>query len=145
MKPTRRTVLLAGAGAAAALLPSLPAAAAPKAAAALQPYASYWYPDSLPPGTPGTGITWRGLKAWRATDDPDLAFNAASVPLAARFTPTPANATARTGQARIQSLRPSAPRRATPRRARPPPTTTPSPTGRTSTNWSSGAAPPAKG
>ncbi|GAA4008175.1 endo-beta-N-acetylglucosaminidase [Streptomyces plumbiresistens] len=104
MKPTRRTVLLAGAGAAAALLPSLPAAAAPKAAAALQPYASYWYPDSLPPGTPGTGITWRGLKAWRATDDPDLAFNAASVPLAARFTPTPANATARTGQARIQSL-----------------------------------------
>ncbi|MCX5329747.1 MULTISPECIES: endo-beta-N-acetylglucosaminidase [unclassified Streptomyces] len=102
MNPTRRTVLLAGA--AAALLPAPPATAAPKAAAALQPYASYWYPDSLPSGTPGTGITWRGLKAWRAADDPDLAFNAASVPLAARFTPTPVNATARSGQARVQSL-----------------------------------------
>ncbi|MEV7991755.1 hypothetical protein AB0O67_07515 [Streptomyces sp. NPDC086077] len=103
MNPTRRTVLLAGATA--ALLPSLPAAAAPRpAAAALQPYASYWYPDSLPSGTPGTGITWRSLKAWRAADDADLAFNAASVPLAPRFTPAPANPTARAGQARIQSL-----------------------------------------
>ena len=144
MNPTRRTVLLAGAGAAAALLPSLPAAAAPKAtaskaagttaAAALQPYASYWYPDSLPSGTPGTGITWRSLKSWQAADDPDLAFNAASVPLAARFTPTPANPTARADQARIQSLVSFGPTAATPRRARPPPTTTPSPTGRTSTN-----------
>ncbi|MFJ2237319.1 endo-beta-N-acetylglucosaminidase [Streptomyces sp. NPDC087859] len=104
MNPTRRTVLLAGAGAAAALFPAPPAAAAPKAAAALQPYASYWYPDSLPSGTPGTGITWRSLKAWRAADDTDLAFNAASVPLAARFTPPPPNPTARSGQARIQSL-----------------------------------------
>ncbi|MFF4272928.1 endo-beta-N-acetylglucosaminidase [Streptomyces sp. NPDC001536] len=102
MNPTRRTVLLAGA--AAALLPTSSATAAPKAAAALQPYASYWYPDSLPSGTPGTGITWRGLKTWRAADDPDLAFNAASVPLAARFTPAPVNATARSGQARVQSL-----------------------------------------
>ncbi|MFD7280932.1 endo-beta-N-acetylglucosaminidase [Streptomyces sp. NPDC059862] len=102
MNPTRRTVLLAGA--AAALLPGMPAAAAPKSAAALQPYASYWYPDSLPSGTPGAGITWRSLKAWRAANDPDLAFNAASVPLAPRFTPTPANPTARTDQARIQSL-----------------------------------------
>lgn len=102
MNPTRRTVLLAGA--AAALLPAPPATAAPKAAAALQPYASYWYPDSLPSGTPGTGITWRSLKSWRAADDTDLAFNAASVPLAARFTPTPVNATARSGQARLQSL-----------------------------------------
>ncbi|WP_053762574.1 endo-beta-N-acetylglucosaminidase [Streptomyces sp. AS58] len=103
MNPTRRTVLLAGA--AAALLPGVPAAAAPREAAApLQPYASYWYPDSLPPGTPGTGITWRSLKAWRAADDPDLALNAASVPLAPRFTPTPASPTARTDQARIQSL-----------------------------------------
>ncbi|NUO41981.1 MAG: endo-beta-N-acetylglucosaminidase [Streptomyces sp.] len=103
MNPTRRTVLIAGA--AAALLRAQPAGAAPEAkAAALQPYASYWYPDSLPSGTPGTGITWRSLKSWRATDDPDLAFNTASVPLAARFTPTPANGTARAGQGRIQSL-----------------------------------------
>jgi endo-beta-N-acetylglucosaminidase D len=102
VKPTRRTVLLAGA--AAALFPSLPAAAAPKAAGATQPYASYWYPDSLPAGSPGPGITWRSLKSWRAETDPDLAFNAASVPLATRFTPAPANATARAGQARIQSL-----------------------------------------
>ncbi|MEV2211990.1 endo-beta-N-acetylglucosaminidase [Streptomyces sp. NPDC050997] len=105
MNPTRRTLLLAAAGA--ALLPSQSAGAttaAPKAAAALPPYASYWYPDSLPSGTPGTGITWRSLKAWRAADDPDLDFNAASVPLAARFTPTPPNPTARADQARIQSL-----------------------------------------
>ncbi|TQJ91570.1 endo-beta-N-acetylglucosaminidase [Streptomyces sp. SLBN-31] len=103
MNPTRRTVLLAGA--AAALLPPLPASAAPKATvAATQPYASYWYPDSLPSGSPGTGITWRSLKSWTAAGDPDLAFNAASVPLAPRFTPTPANTTARSGQARVQSL-----------------------------------------
>ncbi|GAA4084661.1 endo-beta-N-acetylglucosaminidase [Streptomyces shaanxiensis] len=103
MNPTRRTVLIAGATA--ALLPSLPASATPHPkAAALQPYASYWYPDSLPSGTPGTGITWRSLKSWRPADDADLAFNAATVPLAPRFTPTPANTTARAGQARIQSL-----------------------------------------
>lgn len=104
MKPTRRTVLLAGA---ATLLPltSSPATASPRTRpAALQPYASYWYPDSLPSGTPGPGITWRGLKSWRPADDPDLAFNASTVPLAPRFTPTPANATARAGQARIQPL-----------------------------------------
>ncbi|MFF1724075.1 endo-beta-N-acetylglucosaminidase [Streptomyces sviceus] len=100
MNPTRRTVLLAAT--AAALLPALPAKAA--TATALQPYATYWYPDSLPSGSPGAGITWRSLKAWRAADDTDLAFNASSVPLAARFTPTPANSTARAGQARIQSL-----------------------------------------
>jgi endo-beta-N-acetylglucosaminidase D len=114
VNPTRRTVLLAaGAGAAAAVLPSTPATAtvvgadpatAEGGAAALQPYASYWYPDSLPSGSPGTGITWRSLKAWRAAGDADLAFNAASVPLAARFAPIAANPTARSGQARIQSL-----------------------------------------
>ncbi|MEV7082087.1 endo-beta-N-acetylglucosaminidase [Streptomyces sp. NPDC093516] len=102
MTPTRRTVLIAGA--AAALSPALPATAAPRTAAATPPLASYWYPDSLPAGSPGPGITWRGLKSWRAETDPDLAFNAASVPLATRFTPVPANATARAGQARIQSL-----------------------------------------
>ncbi|WP_234532126.1 endo-beta-N-acetylglucosaminidase [Streptomyces shenzhenensis] len=104
MNPSRRTVLVAAT--AAAFLPA-PAAAAgtPKAAAAATPpYASYWYPDSFPSGSPGSGITWRSLKTWTAAGDPDLAFNAASVPLAARFTPTPANTTARSGQARVQAL-----------------------------------------
>ncbi|GGZ70165.1 MULTISPECIES: endo-beta-N-acetylglucosaminidase [Streptomyces rochei group] len=108
MNPTRRTVLLAGAGTAAALWSPRSASAAPgspaNSAAPLQPYASYWFPDSLPSGTPGDGITWRSLKQWRAADDPDLPFNTASVPLADRFTPTPANTTARAGQARIQAL-----------------------------------------
>ncbi|MFI6488705.1 endo-beta-N-acetylglucosaminidase [Streptomyces sp. NPDC050564] len=103
MNLSRRSVLLAGAGVAAGLVPGLSGTAA-AATRDLQPYASYWYPESLPSGTPGTGITWRSLKAWRAESDADLAFNAASVPLAARFTPTPANTTARSGQARIQSL-----------------------------------------
>ncbi|MFH0520718.1 endo-beta-N-acetylglucosaminidase [Streptomyces sp. M41] len=103
MNPTRRTVLIAAATA--AMLPSAPATAAPGAgAAALQPYASYWYPDSLPAGSPGTGITWRSLKSWRPADDTDLAFNASTVPLVPRFTPAPVNTTARAGQARIQSL-----------------------------------------
>ncbi|MGW2950424.1 endo-beta-N-acetylglucosaminidase [Streptomyces eurythermus] len=105
MNPSRRTVLIAaGAAGAAALAPAPPATAAPRATAATPPYAAYWYPDSLPAGSPGPGITWRSLKSWRAADDPDLAFNAATVPLAARFTPTPANRTARTGQARVQAL-----------------------------------------
>ncbi|MEV6548241.1 endo-beta-N-acetylglucosaminidase [Streptomyces sp. NPDC051597] len=103
--PTRRSVVLTGAGAAAALaLPSVVARAAQGAGRDLQPHASYWYPDSLPSGTPGPGITWRSLKDWRAEDDEDLAFNTASVPLAARFTPVPVNRTARGGQARIQAL-----------------------------------------
>ncbi|GHF41915.1 endo-beta-N-acetylglucosaminidase [Streptomyces griseosporeus] len=102
MNPTRRTVLLAAT--AAALLPPAPAGAAPRAAAAQQPYASYWYPDSLPEGSPGPGVTWRSLTAWRPETDPDLAFNASSVPLAPRFTPVPANPTARAGQARVQAL-----------------------------------------
>ncbi|MFS4096757.1 endo-beta-N-acetylglucosaminidase [Streptomyces sp. AF1A] len=104
MNPSRRTLLAAAT--AAALAPALPesASAAPRAAAATPPYASYWYPDTLPAGSPGPGITWRSLKTWRAADDPDLAFNAASVPLARRFTPAPANATARSRQARVQAL-----------------------------------------
>jgi len=101
VNPTRRTVLIAGA--AAALLPSLPAHAAARTPAG-PPYASYWYPDSLPDGTPDPGITWRSLKSWRPAGDADLAFNASTVPLAPRFTPTPANPTARADQARIQSL-----------------------------------------
>ncbi|MFJ9759692.1 endo-beta-N-acetylglucosaminidase [Streptomyces sp. NPDC101149] len=102
MNLSRRAVLLAGA--ATALTPVLPTPGASAATRDLQPHASYWYPDSLPSGTPGTGITWRSLKNWSAATDTDLAFNAASVPLAARFTPTPANTTARSGQARVQSL-----------------------------------------
>jgi len=105
VKPTRRTVLRAGT--AAALLPALttrPATAAPRATAALQPYASYWFPDSLPDGDPAPGVTWRSLASWSPDTDPDLPFNAATVPLARRFTPTPVNPTARAGQARIQAL-----------------------------------------
>lgn len=107
--PTRRTVVLAGAGTAAALLApasagSAAAATGDRAGGARQPYASYWFPDSLPAGDPSDGVTWRSLKAWRPESDPDLAFNTSAVPLAERFTPVPVNTTARTGQARITSL-----------------------------------------
>ncbi|MGW2997639.1 hypothetical protein ACWDA9_40320, partial [Streptomyces sp. NPDC001193] len=119
--PTRRGVLAAGAGAGAAALlgvtgaataaraaqaPPAPAPAAPTAPAPadLAPYASYWFPDSLPQGAPGPGITWRSLKQWSPESDRDLAHNTATVPLAPRFTPVPPNATARGGQARISSL-----------------------------------------
>ncbi|MGA5561072.1 endo-beta-N-acetylglucosaminidase [Streptomyces platensis] len=109
---SRRRVLLAGAGTAAALLGPSPgsgaaaAAPAPRAGAAdsLQPCASYWFPDSLPSGTPGDGIIWRSLAAWTPGSDRDLPFNTATVPLAERFTPVPANTTARAGQARISAL-----------------------------------------
>ncbi len=101
--PSRRTVLLAAGAALALAGQPAPAHARPGSAAA-RPYASYWYPDSLPAGSPGPGITWRSLKEWRAETDPDLAFNAAAVPLADRFTPVPANGTARAGQARVQAL-----------------------------------------
>ncbi|WP_405488166.1 endo-beta-N-acetylglucosaminidase [Streptomyces sp. NBC_00096] len=111
-RPTRRGVLLAGAGAAtlgrgagtrAAAAPAT-AAASRAAPADLAPYASYWFPDSLPAGTPGPGVTWHSLLRWSPGADPDLAFNTATVPLAPRFTPVPPNTTARTGQARIASL-----------------------------------------
>lgn len=123
--PTRRGMLLTGAGAGAAALLSTtavpaaaaratraaPAAPAPGAGpapadplAALAPYASYWFPDSLPAGNPGPGITWRSLLRWSPESDPDLAFNTVTVPLAPRFAPVPPNSTARAGQARIASL-----------------------------------------
>ncbi|MEU9178792.1 endo-beta-N-acetylglucosaminidase [Streptomyces sp. NPDC048550] len=117
--PTRRGVLAAGAGAgAAALLGAAGATTRTQAAATapgtragaaaspadLAPYASYWFPDSLPQGSPGSGITWRSLKQWTPESDPDLAYNTATVPLAPRFTPVPPNAGARSGQARISSL-----------------------------------------
>ncbi|MGR4884852.1 endo-beta-N-acetylglucosaminidase [Streptomyces sp. LARHCF249] len=121
VRPTRRTVLAAAAAAAAGAvaLPAAPATASaaasktPAAAAAtaaattpadLAPYASYWFPDSLPEGAPGPGIVWRSLKRWTPQGDPDLAHNSATVPLAPRFTPVPPHPGARTGQARIASL-----------------------------------------
>ncbi|MFD9793676.1 endo-beta-N-acetylglucosaminidase [Streptomyces sp. NPDC059070] len=107
-RPSRRAVVLAGAAAGAGVVVAAGGARAASrggpGARDLQPYASYWYPDSPPAGTPGPGITWRSLAAWRAEDDEDLALNAATVPLAARFTPVPVNTTARSGRARIQSL-----------------------------------------
>ncbi|WP_284575309.1 endo-beta-N-acetylglucosaminidase [Streptomyces sp. 2P-4] len=127
-RPTRRWLVAAGAGAGAAALlgatgrahagPAAPAAASAHAAAApppaaaaapggpggLAPYASYWFPDSLPPGSPGPGIVWRSLKEWAPESDPDLAYNTASVPLAERFTPVPVRPGARAGQARIAAL-----------------------------------------
>ncbi|THA85141.1 endo-beta-N-acetylglucosaminidase [Streptomyces sp. A0592] len=115
LRPTRRRVLAAGAGAAALLGvagraraaapaagPSVPASG--PAPGGLAPYASYWFPDSLPAGAPGPGIVWRSLSRWTPEGDPDLAHNTATVPLADRFTPVPANGTARAGQARIASL-----------------------------------------
>ncbi|WP_223838086.1 endo-beta-N-acetylglucosaminidase [Streptomyces venezuelae] len=103
----------AGAGAAALLGGTAgPAVAAGPAGAVggapapadLAPYASYWFPDTLPAGRPGPGIVWRSLRDWTPESDPDLAYNRAGVPLAKRFTPVPPNTTARAGQARIASL-----------------------------------------
>lgn len=108
IRPSRRTVVLSSAAAAAALLtpaaPATAAAARTKAADDLQPYASYWFPDSLPSGTPGEGVVWRSLAEWTPEGDADLAFNRSTVPLAERFTPVPVNATARADRARIASL-----------------------------------------
>lgn len=110
--PSRRTVLLGAAALAA--LPRRALAASPEPAPGLQPYASYWYPDSLPGGSPGAGVVWRSLRAWTAEGDADLAFNRATVPLAARFAPPPVNATARAGQARVSALVSFAPTSANP-------------------------------
>lgn len=115
LRPTRRTVLAAGAGAvglpalpvpasAATATPATAATPATPAPADLAPFASYWFPDSLPEGAPGPGIVWRSLKRWTPQSDPDLAHNTATVPLAPRFTPVPPHPGARTGQARIASL-----------------------------------------
>ncbi|RST00092.1 endo-beta-N-acetylglucosaminidase [Streptomyces sp. WAC07149] len=110
LPPARRTVLAAAAAAAGAPLlgPPAPAAAAPAtppaATADLTPYASYWFPGSLPHGTPAPGVVWRSLGDWTPESDPDLAHNTATVPLAPRFTPVPPHRGARAGQARISAL-----------------------------------------
>ncbi|MFI9201450.1 endo-beta-N-acetylglucosaminidase [Streptomyces sp. NPDC053048] len=103
---TRRAALAGGVGGVAALTAARTASAGPAGpdATDLQPYASYWYPGSLPSGSPGPGVRWRSLSAWRPEDDPDLPFNRATVPLAPRFTPPPPNSTARAGQARVSAL-----------------------------------------
>ncbi|WP_231626559.1 endo-beta-N-acetylglucosaminidase [Streptomyces apocyni] len=111
---TRRTLIATTASA--ATLPWLTSgtaqaadpAHAPSAAPepeSLQPYASYWFPETFPDTQqPDPGAVWRSLKTWRPQDDPDLPFNTATVPLAQRFTPTPANTTARADQARVTAL-----------------------------------------
>ncbi|MGW7417012.1 endo-beta-N-acetylglucosaminidase [Streptomyces sp. NPDC054863] len=112
MSLSRRTLLTAATALGAApFLSATPAAAAVPGQRApappLQPYASYWFPDTFPEGRePDPGATWRSLKAWRAADDPDLPFNTSTVPLATkqRFTPPPANPTARPDQAKVSAL-----------------------------------------
>ncbi|MFP3986111.1 endo-beta-N-acetylglucosaminidase [Streptomyces sp. E11-3] len=106
---TRRTLIAAGATAATLpwLAPGTAHSAEGTSAAAesLQPYASYWFPETFPDTQqPDPGAVWRSLKDWRPQDDPDLPFNTSTVPLAERFTPTPANTTARTDQARVTAL-----------------------------------------
>ncbi|MDH6124988.1 endo-beta-N-acetylglucosaminidase [Kitasatospora sp. GP82] len=96
----RQLALLLCAALAAALLGAPPAtAAAPTAAAPTgaaahggQPYASYWYPDSL-------------LK-WDPATDPDARFNRSRVPLRPRVSDPAlrANAGARSGEGRVSSL-----------------------------------------
>ncbi|WP_367138349.1 MULTISPECIES: endo-beta-N-acetylglucosaminidase [Streptomyces] len=106
MNVTRRQALATGAAglASVALSAGRVAASAGPSPASLQPYASYWFPDSLPAGSPAPGVVWRSLAAWDPAKDPDLPFNRATVPLAARFAPPPPNATARAGQARVSAL-----------------------------------------
>lgn len=157
-RPTRRRVLATGAGAAALLglglagraraaaAPARLPVAAPAAPdpAGLAPYASYWFPDSLPSGTPAPGSCGarsaggprRAIRIWRTTPRP-CPWRSAS-PRSRR--------TGTRAPARPVSPRwcPSGPRPGTPPRAPRPPTTTRSRTGRTSTSWSSGAAPPAR-
>ncbi|MFI6638713.1 endo-beta-N-acetylglucosaminidase [Streptomyces sp. NPDC050504] len=74
------------------------------APATLQPYASYWYPDSVPDTPADPGVVRRGLKGWRPQDDPDLPYNKATVPLARRHTPPAPNRHARPGQGGISAL-----------------------------------------
>ncbi|UGY93985.1 endo-beta-N-acetylglucosaminidase [Streptomyces gobiensis] len=121
-RPSRRTVLLGAAATAALPWLAHPARAAahadtvpdpnpaPAHPGSLQPYASYWFPESFPEGRePDPGAVWASLKEWTPEGDPDLPFNVSTVPLADRFTPQPANPAARDGQARISALAAFAP------------------------------------
>ncbi|MFI9723411.1 endo-beta-N-acetylglucosaminidase [Streptomyces sp. NPDC052396] len=108
--PTRRS-LLKGAVLAAMAVPAVARAAEGNG---LQPYASYWFPGSLPGGSPAPGVRWRSLAGWRPQDDPDLPFNRSTTPLAPRFTPPPGNPTAHPHQGRVSALVSFAPTSANP-------------------------------
>ena len=71
------------------------------AAAALpgQPFASYFYPNTVPSG--GLG---QSLATWNPATDPDAAFNVSYVPLATRFTPAQVNAAVANTAAGVMSL-----------------------------------------
>ncbi|MFC7740274.1 hypothetical protein ACFQXA_03830 [Nocardiopsis composta] len=73
-------------------------------AGAFRPEAAYWFPDSVPDGEPGEGVVWRSLLDYAPEDDPDLPYNAATVPLAERVAPVPAHPGAPADGARVQSL-----------------------------------------
>ena len=107
-RPTRRRVLKLGSaaalGAATTWWPALHAVPASAASSPAQPFASYWFPDSLPAGSPRPGVTWKSLKTWDPATDPDVPFNRGSVPLAGRFAPPGVNPSARSGQARVTAL-----------------------------------------
>ncbi|MFF4158557.1 endo-beta-N-acetylglucosaminidase [Streptomyces sp. NPDC001678] len=105
MNLTRRQALAAALVATAAR----PARAVAAVPTDLQPHASYWYPDTLPPGTPPPGVRRSSLRTWSAAGDPDLPFNRATVPLAPRLAPPPPNPTARRDEARISALAAFAP------------------------------------
>src|SRR5690606_38944861 len=109
-RPTRRSVLAAvppAALAAAWAPPARAAAARPGQSApagAFRPEAAYSFPDSVPDGEPGEGVVWRSLLDYAPEDDPDLPYNAATVPLAERVAPVPAHPGAPADGARVQSL-----------------------------------------
>lgn len=98
-------------GLTAAATPLLPpgfAEASPRigAAAGIQPFASYWHPNTL--------------LAWDPATDPDARFNRSTVPLAPQVVPArPANAHARPGEAKVQSLVAYAPTSANPAQGAP--------------------------
>jgi autotransporter-associated beta strand protein len=64
-----------------------------------QPYASYWYPNTVPAG--GLG---QSLATWNPANDPNAAFNISGVPLAARYTPAQVNPAVANTAAGVMSL-----------------------------------------
>ncbi|NDL58926.1 endo-beta-N-acetylglucosaminidase [Phytoactinopolyspora mesophila] len=111
---SRRSLLLSTTAAGAAALVGAPAqviAATPlqrrqrqSGDLATEPQAFYWFPETPPEGAPDPGIVWQGLLDWDPAAEPDVPFNTATVPVADRFTPVPANSSARAGQGAVQSL-----------------------------------------